>query len=158
MKDHIYAVAERMRLLLSKLGQLDSSLAKFLILRASFGACRINHLLRALPFAVGRALSVDTGRLFKLVFVDCVGNGCDPSHFDFACLPPFSGGLGLRDPERVHEAAFLAFVFTYSAGTEHTPMFLDGSDRCMGIHAYLIWVPPVTRQRAPRRCTESRVV
>ena len=57
MKDHIYAVAERMRLILSKLGQLDSSLAKFLIIRASFGACRINHFLRALPFAVGRALS-----------------------------------------------------------------------------------------------------
>ena len=91
MKDHIYAVAERMRLLLSKLGQLDSSLDKFLILRASFGACRINHLLRALPFAVGRALSGDIGRLSRLVFVDCVGNGCDPSHFDLACLPSFSG-------------------------------------------------------------------
>ena len=110
-----------MRLILSKLGQLDSSLAKFFILKASFGACRINHLLWALHFAVGRALSGDIGRLFRLAFVDCVGNGCDPSHFDLACLPSFSGCLGLRGPERVHEAAFLASVFTYSAGTEDIP-------------------------------------
>ena len=38
MKDHIYAFAGRMRLPLPKLGQLDSSRAKFSILRASFEA------------------------------------------------------------------------------------------------------------------------
>ena len=45
----------------------------------------------------------------------------DASHFNLACLPSFSGGLGLRDPERVHEAAFLSSVFTYAAGSEDTP-------------------------------------
>ena len=45
----------------------------------------------------------------------------DASHFNLACLPPFSGGLGLRDPERVHESAFLSSVFTYAAGSEYIP-------------------------------------
>ena len=121
MKEHSSAISEKIMVLLEKLGQLDSSLAKFLILRASFGACRINHLLRALPFVVGKALSVDMDRLFRSAFVDCVGEGSDASHFNLACLPSFSGGLGLRDPERVHEAAFLSSVFTYAAGSEDIP-------------------------------------
>ena len=91
MKEHKSAISEKMRVMLEKLGQLDSSLAKFLILRASFGACRINHLLRALPFGVGKAPSVDIGRLFRSAFVDCVGEGSDASHFNLACLPSFSG-------------------------------------------------------------------
>ena len=125
MKEHNSAIFEKMRVILEKLGQLDSSLVKFIILSASFGACRINQLLRALPFVVGKTLPVDIGRLFRSAFVVCVGEGSDASHFNLACLPPFSGGLGLRDPERVHEAAFFVFCFHIRCRIRrHTPMFL----------------------------------
>ena len=85
-----------------------------LILRARFGVCRINHLLRALPFVVGKPQSVDVGLLFRLAFVDCVADAGDPSHFGSTCFLSFSGGGGLRDPEKEHEAAFLASVFIHS--------------------------------------------
>ena len=51
-ENHIAAVAGKTHALLAKLSQLDSSLAKFLILRASFGACRINQLAQSLAWFV----------------------------------------------------------------------------------------------------------
>ena len=121
-----------MQALLTKLSHLDHSLSKFLILRASFGACRINHLLRALPFLVGQKLAVEVGHLFRSAFSECAGGGVDTLHFDLACLLTFCGGLGLRDPETVHESAFLAAAFTCSAGADDLPtcFWEDATEAC----------------------------
>ena len=105
-------LAGKKEALLTKMSQLDSSLAKFLILRASFGACRINHLLRALPFAIGQKLAAEVGCLFRSIFSECAGGGADTLYFDLACLSSFNGGLGLRGSATVHETAFMATAFT----------------------------------------------
>ena len=70
---------------------------------------------------VGKKLAVEVGHLFRSAFSECAGGGVDTLHFDFACFPTFCGGLGLRDPETVHETALLAAAFTYRAGAEDLP-------------------------------------
>ena len=50
-------VCAKLAHLAKRIGLLKSNVAKFLLLRACFGACRINHLLHSLPFGHGRSLA-----------------------------------------------------------------------------------------------------
>ena len=64
-------VCEKLSTLLSKVALSKYSLAKFLLLRASFGAYRVNHLLRSVPFHHGPTLTRKSAILFRSALDDC---------------------------------------------------------------------------------------
>ena len=56
---------EELESLLSRLAMHESSLAKFLLLRACLGTCRKVFLLRSVPFALGKTLADKTAVLIR---------------------------------------------------------------------------------------------
>ena len=66
-------VTTKLRNMLAKVGALSSSVAKFLILRACFGACRVNHLLRSLDYLPGKHLAANSTELFQQALADTLG-------------------------------------------------------------------------------------
>ena len=50
-------VCRKLTHMAERIGLMKSNIAKFLLLRACFGACRINHLLRSLPFKHAKSLA-----------------------------------------------------------------------------------------------------
>ena len=93
-----------------------------MILRGCLGACRINHLLRSLDFEDGEVLACEVAKIIKQSFEQLLGAACDPVQFGLARLPVPEGGLGLRNPEHSHAAAYLASAVTFAArSTEALP-------------------------------------
>ena len=103
--------------MLNKSSRLHSGLGKFLILRACFSACRVNHLLRALVFKDGGHLAVATSALFRRALDDLLQSTTD-EQFTLACMASGRGGLGLKNPTWTHEPAFLASCFAYAASAD----------------------------------------
>ena len=62
-------VCAKLAHLANRIGLLKSAIAKFLLLRACFGACRINHLLRSLPFEHGSLLEAYSRKRPRSLFV-----------------------------------------------------------------------------------------
>ena len=87
--------------LAKRIGLLKSAIAKFLLLRACFGTCRINHLLRSLPFEHGRSLSEKTATIVRDNLGHILGSAIPDIHYELACLPMRRGGLGIRNPRLV---------------------------------------------------------
>ena len=54
---YVNEVCAKLSLMAMRIGLLRSNIAKFLLLRACFGACRVNHLRRSLPFRHARSLA-----------------------------------------------------------------------------------------------------
>ena len=107
---------------MTKVAFLKSNVAKFLLLRACFGACRVNHLLRGLPFRHGVALARKSTALFRSATKDILGSSLRDLNFELACLPVKKGGLGIRDPGCVLSAAFLASNFTFAGTHSDLPL------------------------------------
>ena len=93
----------------SKAQTLKSNVVKFLLRRTSFGACRVNHVLRSLQFRHGKAVASKSAALFQHGLADAMGSELPDVNFTLACLPSRRGGLGFRNPDFVHGAAFFGF-------------------------------------------------
>ena len=106
---------EELEFLLGRLALLESSLAKFLLLRACLGACRVVFLLRTVPFALGRQLAEKSAALVRKSLEGLLQIPLDDVQFGLACLRTHKGGLGIQDPRQVHGPAFLGSNFTYAA-------------------------------------------
>ena len=104
--------------LLQKVSRLGSGLGKFLLLRACFGACRVNHLLRTLDFLHGSRLANDAAVPFRKALDDLLRTATSDEQFTLACMASRRGGLGLKNPTWVHGPAFLASCFTYAASAD----------------------------------------
>ena len=104
--------------MLQKSSRLHSALGKFLILRACFGACRVNHLLRALDYEDGRDLATKASIPFRLSLEDLLQKTTTDEQYTLACLASRRGGLGLKNPTWTHGAAFLASCFTYACSAD----------------------------------------
>ena len=106
---------EELEFLLSRLALLESSLAKFLLLRACLGACRVVFLLRTVPFGLGKQLAEKSAALVRHSLEALLQMPLDDVQFGLACLRTHKGGLGIQDPRQVHGPAFLGSNFTYAA-------------------------------------------
>ena len=115
------AAAAKLEEMLRRNSSLDCALGKFLILRACFGACRINHLLRSLDFAKGFHLASKVSVSFRRALEEILGSAISDDQYALACMASSSGGLGLQDPLNVHGPAFLASCFNYAASAERVP-------------------------------------
>ena len=111
----------KMQTMLAKLCALNTRVAKFLLLRACFGACRVNHHLRSLDFQHGKVLAQNSSALFREMLNDLLGSPCTDVQFKHACLPGRRGGLGLRNPNVVHGPAYLAAQFSFAQTSEDLP-------------------------------------
>ena len=58
----------------SKAQTLKSNVVKFLLRRTSFGACRVNHVLRSLQFRHGKAVASKSAALFQHGLADAMGS------------------------------------------------------------------------------------
>ena len=114
-------VCAKIQGLLSKLSFLKSNLTKFLLQRACFGVCRVNHLLRSLPFAHGTSLALKSSVLFHDALGDALGSAIPDIHHELASLPVRKGGLGLRNPTTVLGPAYLASNFSFASSHEGLP-------------------------------------
>ena len=88
----------------SKAQTLKSNVVKFLLRRTSFGACRVNHVLRSLQFRHGKAVASKSAAMFQHGLADAMGSELPDVNF----ISGRRGGLGFRNPDFVHGAAFLA--------------------------------------------------
>ena len=104
--------------MLSKLSRLQSSLGKFLNLRACFGACCATHLLCSLDLNVGTFLVTQSSHPFCRAIDDLLQRITSDEQYTLACLASRRGGLGLKNPTWTHGLAFLASCFTYAASAE----------------------------------------
>ena len=100
---------------------LKSAFAKFLLLRACFGACRINHLLRSLPFEHGSLLAEKTAVIVRDTLGGILGSQLPDLLYELAYLPVRRGGLGIRNPRLVHGPVFLASNFVFGSAKEQPP-------------------------------------
>ena len=96
-------------------GLLKSNIAKFLLLRACFGACRMNHVLRCLPFQHARLLAEKSSVVVRNALEEIFGSPLPDICFLLACLPVRKGGLGIRNPALVLGPAFIASNFSLRA-------------------------------------------
>ena len=113
---------KKLECILAKIGQLKSNLVKFLLLRACFGASRVNHLLRSLEFRHGKAIASKSSAMFRRGLAEAVGRSGSSElpdiNYSLACLPGRRGGLGFKNPDFVHGTAFLASNLRYAREEE----------------------------------------
>ena len=101
---HFNEVCAKLTHMAERIGLLKSNIANFLLLRACFGACRINHLLRSLPFQHARLLAEKSSVFVRNALDEILGSPLPHICFLLACLPVRKGGLGIRDPVLVLNA------------------------------------------------------
>ena len=110
---------QKMECFFTLLRTVDDVHAELLIMRSCTGACRVNHLLRVLPFEDGQLLAQKVSLLLHEQLSATLHTTTTPLQFDLACLPLRYGGLGLRDPK--HEAAAALLSSTLSYLRSHSP-------------------------------------
>jgi hypothetical protein len=101
-------VSAKLQTCLDRLGLLGCSFSAFHILRACMSACKVTHLLRALPFDLGEDLARVTQFKLREAFGHVLGTPVSMQQWALACLPIKAGGLGFIDPERVVAPAHVA--------------------------------------------------
>ena len=80
--------------MLHKLRWLESEVANFgfFLLKACFGTCRVNHLLRSLAVGHGWSLAEQTSALFRATFDSIFGDSCFDLRWVLACMLRPKGG------------------------------------------------------------------
>ena len=101
VENFVSDICTKLSYMAERIGLLKSNIAKFLLLRACFGACRVNHLLRSLPFQHGKSLAEKASAIVRSTLEAIVGSPLPDICFMLACLPSRKGGLGLQDPALV---------------------------------------------------------
>ena len=113
---HNDRISDKLQECLERVSLLADSFSSFHILRSCLSACKVNHLLRALPYEHGNSLAAST----KLKLVDSltslVGAPVSFSQWGLAALPVRLGGLGLHDPLTVHPGARISSIVATSVG------------------------------------------
>ena len=112
--NYVSEVCAKLSHMAERIGMMTSNIAKFLLLRACFGACRINHLLRALPFQHAQTLAEKSSIIVRKTLEAILGSPLPDICFLLACLPVRKGGLGIRDPALVLGPAFIASNFGFA--------------------------------------------
>ena len=95
----------------SRLPMLGSSHHAFFLLRSCLSTCKINHLLRCLPFKLGATLASKMKLLLEDALSEIIGLPLDPIACGLASFRIADGGTGLSDPTVVHAPAYLSSVF-----------------------------------------------
>ena len=114
-------VISKLSNLAARIDLLKYNIAKFLLLRACFGACRVNYLLRSLPFQHARSLAEKSSVIVRKALESIVGSPLPDLCFLLACLPVRKGGMGLQDPALVLGPAFLSSNFGFAASQGELP-------------------------------------
>jgi hypothetical protein len=105
---------------LERLALLADSYAGFQLLRSCLSACKVNHLLRALPFEQGVSLSAEAKAKLIEALSGLAGSQISFQSWSVASLPVRLGGLGLQDPESIHAAARISsFVSSSAAASKY---------------------------------------
>ena len=73
-------------------GSKAKSRSFFFLLKACFGTCRVNHLLRALAVGHGWSLAEQTSALFRATFDSIFGDSCFDLRWVLACMLRPKGG------------------------------------------------------------------
>ena len=84
-------VCRKLTHMAERIGLMKSNIAKFLLLRACFGACRINHLLRSLPFKHAKSLAEKSSVVVRNLLDDILVSPLPDICFLLACLPVRNG-------------------------------------------------------------------
>ena len=84
-------------------------------------ACRINRLLRSLPFEQGSSLAEKTATFVRDTASGILGSTIPDLHCELPCLPVRRGGLGIRNPRLVFGPAFLASNLAFGSAQEELP-------------------------------------
>jgi len=81
-----------------KLFILNDSQVSLLLLRACLGVCKVNFLLRVLPYSLSHGWAPQVRACLKKAVDSIVGLPLSEVQWQQASLPCNSGGLGIRDP------------------------------------------------------------
>lgn len=115
VKAQVDLISAKLDACLERLSQLADSYAGFHLLRSCLSACKVTHLLRALPFEQGVSLSSSSKEKTVEAFGALVGAEISLQSWSLACIPVRLGGLGLQDPQRIHPAARISSFVSASA-------------------------------------------
>ena len=117
VEDFVSEVCAKLSHMADRIGLLKSNIARFLLLRACFGACRVNHPLRSLPFQHGKSLAEKASVIVRNTLEAILGSPLPDICFLLACLPVRRGGLGLQDPRATDISSLV--------GTEEGPFSIS---------------------------------
>ena len=95
-----------------KLFILNDSQVSLLLLRACLGVCKVNFLLRVLPYSLSHVWAPQVRACLKKAVDSIVGAPLSEVQWQQASLPCNSGGLGIRDPVMVAPFAHVASVIS----------------------------------------------
>jgi hypothetical protein len=120
-------VSAKLQRCLDRLALLGCSFSSFHILRSCLSACKVIHLLRALPFDLGEDLARETHVKLREALGHILGTPVSVQQWALACLSIKAGGFGLLDPEKVvgpaHVACFISTsLAVHSSGLTPCPV------------------------------------
>ena len=121
MERFVNDVVTKLTNMAARIELLKNNVAKFLLLRACFGVCRINHLLRSLPLRHGQSLAEKASVIVRKALESILGSPTPDLCFLLACLPVRKGGMGLQDPMLVLGPAFLSSNFGFASSQSELP-------------------------------------
>ena len=121
---------EKSLALLGRLRFFPDGQVRHCLLRYCLDACRVNHLMRSTPHAVGAASAAKLSSALSVALGDLVGCGVPGHAWDQAILPIANGGLGNRDPSQCWvEARLAALIGFHRHATQNVGFFSDIAKR-----------------------------
>ena len=117
-------VCRKLTHMAERIGLMKSNIAKFLLLRACFGACRINHLLRSLPFKHAKSLAEKSSVVVRNLLDDILVSPLPDICFLLACLPVRNGWpvLFLLDRVCLLNLVFFGASSSANGGASRSPL------------------------------------
>ena len=139
---------------LEHLQDLGHPQAAVLLLRYCHGTCKINHLLRSLPFELGKRLASAVTELVHGSLSLTLGQDLSPEVLALASFPISYGGLGITDASQTHAPAYIASQVGFLAYMESGPSILEAGF-LSHVSTFLNSLPPQLDLR-PRNSHASR--
>jgi hypothetical protein len=132
VKEEVAIVSAKLQECMDRLALLDCAASAFHILRSCLSACKVMHLLRALPFDLGEDLAREAQVKLREAFGHIIGTPVSVQQWSLACLPVKRGGLGLLDPEKLVAPASIASFISSSVAVAKS-----GLPSCSTSHEFL---------------------
>ena len=96
------------------------------------GFCKVNFLLRVVPYLWGQAFAESVAGYTRLCIQKLIGSIMSTQHWTVASLPISMGGMGVQDPMWIHPSAYVSARLNYaynvsnnSVDTNLPPDFFD---------------------------------
>ena len=99
---------------LDLLRQIPDSQLQFTLLRFSMDACRVNHLLRGANYQHSVEGAQTASKLIRTTLNTILDTTMTDTQWSQATLPIRRGGLGIRDPQRLHPLARIASLCDFA--------------------------------------------